>query len=518
MLSLERTLTDPELFGLVTASPVQLAICRVVDGLPLGSLSGRADVQRLLGGPDAVAQWNRVARGVPPREVYLIAGVRSGKSLLAAAIAVRAALSCDLSGLRAGEVPRASVVSLTRDLARVVHGHVVGAVTGSEVLRGQLIGEPTAEGVKLRHFGTQSPTEIVVVAGARAGASVVARWSTGLVADEFPRMLGQEEGVVNFTDLRQAVLGRLLPGAQLVAIGSPWAPYGPAFDVVQEHFGRPEPRLVVLRSSGPDMNPAYWTPAKCAEVMAADPDAARTDVEGEFGAAQSAMFAPDLVHAAVRTEPAELPFELGYNYVAAMDPATRGNAWSLVLMTKTRASEGGKRRVVLSREWVGSRVAPLSPAAVLAEIADIVRPYGVRVIATDQWAADALRDIGLPLGLSLQQVTLTQPYTLDLYDTLKLDLAQGNLELPAGQLPADLVRVQRRLTRTGVAIELPHTADGRHCDSAAALALCYALPCPVAVERPSESEHVMRAGWEPSELRAAQAMARRLQQRKVGGI
>jgi len=514
---LESLLTTPAGFGLATASPVQRAICRIVDGLQLADLARLPAVERLLGGREAVAAWERMATGKPPREVYLIAGIRTGKSLLAAAIAVRAAIACDLSALRAGEVPRSSVVSLTRDLARVVHGHVAGSLQSSPGLRGLLVGAPTAESVVIRHPSGRH-VEVTVVAGSRAGASVVARWSTGLVVDEFPRMLGQDDAVANFDELRQASLGRLLPGAQLVAIGSPWAPFGPAFDVVQDYFGRPSPDRVVMRSSGPDMYPAYWTPERCEELRTADGDAYRMDVLGEFGAAASGQYAPDHVRAATRESTADLPAETGRHYVAAIDPATRGNAWALVVLTKDRQSDGGKRRVVLSREWMGSSVAPLSPSVVLREIAELLAPYRVRVVATDQWAADALRDVGLPLGLSLQQVTLTQPWALDIHDTIKLDLAAGKLELQPGRIPDDLVRVKRRLTRNGVAIELPHTADGRHCDSAAALALCMALPLPAADERETEDQQIARAGWEPNELRAAQQMARRMRERKVGGL
>jgi DNA-binding transcriptional ArsR family regulator len=222
---------------------------------------------------------------------------------------------------------------------------------------------------------------------------------------------------------------------------------------------------------------------------------------------------PDALRAATRDEPPELPPEQGHHYVAAIDPATRGNAWSLVVLTRSRQSEGGGRRVVLCREWIGSRIMPLSPAAVLAEIADILRPYAVRVVATDQWSSDALRDIGLPLGLSLQQISLTAPWILDLHDTIRIDISQGKLELCPGRLPQDLSRVAKRVTRYGVIIDLPRTADGRHCDSAAALALAYSLPCPSATELPGAAALERRQGWTDEELAMVASMEQRLAER-----
>jgi hypothetical protein len=51
-------------------------------------------------------------------------------------------------------------------------------------------------------------------------------------------MAGQEDGVVNLDDARSAVLGRILPGSQLLYIGSPWAPFGPVYSMVQEFWGK----------------------------------------------------------------------------------------------------------------------------------------------------------------------------------------------------------------------------------------------------------------------------------------
>jgi hypothetical protein len=42
--------------------------------------------------------------------------------------------------------------------------------------------------------------------------------------------------VVNLDHQRSSVLGRLLPNAQALYIGSPWAPFGPVYDAVTEHW------------------------------------------------------------------------------------------------------------------------------------------------------------------------------------------------------------------------------------------------------------------------------------------
>jgi hypothetical protein len=238
--SLEWKLTDPLAFGLTTASPLQRAVCRVADGVPLGSLAFDG----------TVIQGIRDVHGLPserPREVFVVSGIRTGKSLSAACNAFHMAVTCDVSSLRPGEIPRVSVVSLKKDLADVIMNHLVGSVQASPLLRPFLIGTPTADGLMLRH-PTGIPVEVCVVAGSRAGSSLVARWSAGCIFDEFPRMVGGDDGVVNWDDSRAAVIQRLLPGCQLWHIGSPWAPYGPAYEAVTEFHGKPSAQRIVIRA------------------------------------------------------------------------------------------------------------------------------------------------------------------------------------------------------------------------------------------------------------------------------
>ncbi len=227
--SLEWKLCDPMAFGLVSASDLQRAVCRVADGVPLNGLAGRSTVKAAFGDVTTLPEGRC-------KELYLMSGIRTGKSLLAACAAFHMAVTCDVSSLRAGETPRVSVVSLKKDLADVILNHLVGSIKASRLLSPFLIGDPSGDGIVLRH-PTGMPVEVSVVAGSRAGSSLVARWSAGVVFDEFPRMIGGEEGVVNFDDMRQAVIGRLLKGCMLWGIGSPWAPFGPALRHLQFALG-----------------------------------------------------------------------------------------------------------------------------------------------------------------------------------------------------------------------------------------------------------------------------------------
>lgn len=455
--TLEQLLTCADYFGLTTATPLQRAICRVADGLPLGELATHEHVRA------AIGEW---VPGVRPAEVCVVSGIRTAKSMLAASGAVRMSQTCDVSRLGAGETPRVSVVSLKIDLAEVILTHLVGNLLAKPALRRLLVEEPTGDAILLRHPSGR-PVEIKVVAGARAGASLVARWSAGAIFDEAPRMVGAAEGVVNLDDMRAAVVGRLLPGAAIWTIGSPWAPFGPVFRMVNEHWRRPSPRLVVVKAPAWQMNPTYWTEAKLAELARTDPTAYRTDAEAEFADPVQALIPLEAIRACERATAADLPPEPGCTYYAAMDPATRGNAWTLIVGTMRR----GKRTIVLAKQWRGTVLAPLDPRVVLAEIAAAVAPYGITTIETDQLAADFVRVYARDAGITTVEWPATAATNTAMYLELQKRVEAREVELPALEsLRADLQRLRKRVTQAGVSIDLPKTADGRHCDFAPAVA------------------------------------------------
>jgi hypothetical protein len=461
--SMEELLVHPLGFGLKTASIVQRAIMRVADGKQLGDLWGHPAVVRAFGGEEPQLEGK-------PKEMAVLSAIRCGKSLMAACMAVHWTQVCAVEHLGPGEVPRVSIVSINKDLAEVIFGHVVGRVMASPALKGLVMGEPTTDTIVLRHPSGR-PVEIKVVAGSRSGSTLVARWSAGAVFDEFPRMLGEGEAVVNWDDMRKAVLLRILPGSQVISIGSPWAPFGPAYNVVKEHYGRPTRNMVVVKAPGWDLNPQLWTPQAVRDAEEKDPQAFRTDVAAEFAQPEESLITQDSLDAATRPAPLIETPKPGVQYSAAIDPATRGNAWTLIIACQ----EGDKRRVALARQWIGSAAAPLRPGAILEEVARLCRAYRISVLDSDQYYGDALRDLAAQQKLVLVVHAWTEREKLAKFLALKTMFEQGMVEIPADQtLRSDLGRVKKVLKGSGASINFPRTSDGRHCDYAPCLAMALA--------------------------------------------
>ena len=479
-LLLESLLSSRAGIGLETITPVQRAIARASDGVDLGDLWGSAAVRRSFGG-------GKPQPGVAPLELLIQAGIRSGKSLFCAAKAIQISQTCDVSRVRPGEYPRVALVSTSKDNAKIVFDHLAGSLEHSEALRGLLVGKPTeSEWVKtltLRH-PSGVPIEVRVAVLSRAGSSLVGRWHAGVVFDEAPRMVGAEEGVLNLTDARRSILGRILPGGQIMYIGSPWAPFGPVYEMHQEHFGHPSQDVVVVKARGPDMNPYYWTQEACDDLKRRDPVAHRTDVEAEFADPEQTMFPSVDIERATRQNPLQLQPQERWHYVAAMDPATRGTAWTLVVIGCSGYNDAGRPMytVAVARQRIGSSVSPLSPREVMHEYCALVKIYGCDTIISDQYGADALKDFAADDGIMIQEVQLLGARAaggtrFEMFENLRVMLSEGQLELAnEPDLRGDLVMIKRRVTPNGVTVVLPRSAGGRHCDFGPPLAMAMANP------------------------------------------
>jgi hypothetical protein len=464
--SLEELLTSEQGIGLTSATDVQRAVCRIAEGVPLGELADTPGLRDFLG-LSVDADVARIMEEIgQPEELLLLSGIRTAKSLIAAGLAIRATQTCDLSNLLPTEVARVSVVSLSKDLAAVIFGHIRGAILSSHRLKALMVGEPTADTITLRHPSGRH-VEIKVVAGARAGGTLVARWCAGCIFDDAGRMMGADDAVVNLEDARTAIKGRLLPGAQVVYVTSPWAPFGPIYNFFTTDFGKPRRGRVVLRIPAKHMNPVWWTDKRAAALKEEDATAYQTDYEARFADITESLFPEPILEMCKREAPLHLePNEL-CEHSAAMDPATRGNAWTLVICRQ----EGGKKRVAFNREWKGSPTEPLSPRAVLEEAAKDCERYGLDWAYTDQWAADANKDLAEQAGLSLVVEAWNARNKVDAVTTLATRAAIGEVELPPDpQVLKDLKLTKKKVTQNGVAIVLPKTPDGRHCDYTPAIA------------------------------------------------
>lgn len=477
-LTLEDVLTRPDM-GRLAASPAQLAICRIADGRDARGLLSREEIVRHLGA-EPPPGWT-------PEIVALVCGVRGGKSRIAAAAAIAGALRADMSAVEPYEEVWLPVIAPRESVARATSALIRGLLQAPG-LAGLVVGRPTSEQVVLRRPDGRQ-VMLVIAAAAAGGVTVRNRWLAGLILEEVAQLGAEALGsAVTAEEILSAAETRLLPRAQAWLISSPYGPQGLLYDAWRAHWGQLGRRWLIVRAPTRWLNPTF-PQSRIDELRASDPDRAAREYDAAWADADAAYLEAVLVDRCTRAADGDVPRAPGHTYVAVTDPATRGNAWTVGIATMT-----AERRCVVAavRQWVGSRTAPLRPSEVLREIAALCRAYGVSMVETDPWAADALRDIAEGYGLTLAPVAVTQDGRTERYRRLRELLAEERIDLPRdGVLRADLLGVRRRATASGVQIHLPRTADGRHCDYApvmAGLAVAWVPAPPVVVRRTAEED------------------------------
>jgi hypothetical protein len=449
-----------------TASYCQLALCRMLQGKPVNDLA-EADprVLDMFGGALPTLQG-------PPNVALIISGIRTAKSTLIADTAIAITQTIELPDwIRPSDEIRIPIVSTDVDTARATFTHVVETIMSSPRLIGLLAQdekgnpiEPKADSVLLRHPSGRS-IEIKVVALSRAGSTLTARWFAGAIFDEAPRMGGEVDFVRSFDEAFRACRGRVLPGGVIMLAGSPHARIGPIYDLFRKHFGKPSQGFVVAKAKGPWLNPIYWTPERCAELKAIDPIAHQTDVEADFKDPESSLGDSASIEAAMRESVGDVEPVPGHFYVATMDPATRVNTWTFTII-ECVGWEGLalKFRVALRKQWVPAPGRTLSPDAVLGEVAQDCRRYGLSDCYTDIASADFAIDLAAQKGLTLNVETGVD--MLELGRELMALIRRGLFELPNdNSMREDLQSVRTRTSTNGnVSIVLPKSSGGRHCD------------------------------------------------------
>jgi len=475
----ERLLVHPDAFALVTAQPLQRALCRVLDGVPLGDeLMADPDVQWAFGGLEALQEVERILSGLQPgqvpAEVIFCAAVRCGKTLISGAFAFKSCLTVDISHTRRNEHIRFSIVATDKDKAGAVIEHLNATIPEAKLLRPYFLRSTRTGGVIVRH-PTGRPIEIKVIVAARGGGGVISRWSAGLVADEAPRMQGKG-ALCNLPDLLHAVHGRVLPGAMVFMPGAPWAPSGPIFDAVQDDWGKPSRSRVVIRGRGPMLNPGWWTPERIEEIRAGKDGELiiQTDCMAEFGELTSQFFtAADIRNATPEDRPQRILFDPSWDYAAFIDPATRGNAFTVAIVGKLPGDKETESQyaLVYAKEWRGTKQAPVQVKQVFAELAPILASYGISTVWSDGWSVDTIAEIARDATPSIDVVLDEESQSQK--DKRYLDFREVVIAKPARislpndpQVRADLLAIQRTLTPTGQRFPLPIQGDGRHADHA----------------------------------------------------
>ncbi len=324
------------------------------------------------------------------KELWIVAGRRSGKDSIASALAAWSSgiEQGHIGLLRPGEMASVLCLACDRDQAKIVKDYsrsYFAAIPGL----GQMVTRETRSGLELINSA-----EIIIATNSFRQA----RGRTILLAilDE-TAFWRDETSARPDIETSRAILPALatLPTSMLIGISTPYRKAGLLYDKYRSHFGRDDDRVLVIQAESTELNPTL-DPQIIADALAADPAAARAEWLGEFRDDISGYVSIELIEAAVDRDVVVRPPRPGVIYGGSADVASGTGKDSFAAAIAHR--EGDLVVLDLAHEIKP----PFNPQVATTEVAELFKSYGVRTVKADKYAAGFAIEAFARCGVTLE--------------------------------------------------------------------------------------------------------------------
>ena len=448
-MKLHAFMTTPELAGTEFSGPswaTWRVIARLIDGdAHLLSAEEQALVLQLTG-----------RTGLPsaaPREVYIGAGRRSGKSRFGSLVAAWLA-AMEYPQLSAGETAIVAHVAPDKRQAGIDLDYARGIVEGSEVLRAELA-NATQDSLAFRH---RTMLEVATA----SYRTVRGRTLAGAVIDE-SAFLRSDDSALPDIELARALRPALLTlKGLLLAISSPHRKVGLLYEAHRKYFANDSAtRGLYIQSTSQQLNPTLDEDA-IAEAMLDDPAAAQSEYLGLFRADLQCFLDDATVDGAIVPNRRALPRISGCRYIAFTDPSGgRSDSFTLAIAHQERKSRDKAERVVL--DLLAVVAPPFDPELTVESLCKTLGDYGLRQVHGDAYAGEWVTAMFRKFGVTYRAAELSKS---EIYlETLPL-FAQGKVELlDVPSLRTQLLLLERR-ARAGSRADIVDHPRGAHDDCA----------------------------------------------------
>ena len=390
------------------------------------------------------------------RELWAVAGRRSAKSHMAAAAAVYLGTVGAAHGLTdrlsRGERGVIALIAVDRPQARVLMGYITGIIEASPLLA-QMV---TKRDLEALHFNNRVSIEVHT----NSFRSVRGRTLIAALLDEVAFFRSDTTATPDTETYRALVPGLATTGGLLVGISSPYARRGLLFDRWKKHFGKSGDVLVVQGATR-DFNPTL-DPRVIEEAEADDPASAKSEWHGLFRDDVEEFLSLDLVDAAMRAKPLELPRVAGVSYSAFCDMSGGGQDEHTICIGHR---EGDHIIIDLLEGRRGD------PEAAVVHFVEILKRYNITRTAGDRYSGEWIPAAYRRHGVTYEPAPGTRT---ELYMSFAPALRAGQVELPPDdKLMRQLSTLERRTTRGGR--DIVDHSPGAHDDRANACAGLVAL-------------------------------------------
>jgi hypothetical protein len=395
----------------------------------------------------------------PVRELWVLAGRRSGKDSIASAIAATTALGNYAPHLRPGERATVMCLACDRDQARIVKRYVAGYFRTVPLLKPLLTREDD-DGLELNNG-------VEIVVSTNSYRAVRGRTIACVIFDEVSFWRSEDSATPDIETYNAIEPGLIsLPDAMLIGISTTYRKSGLAYQKFTESHGKPDPDVLVVKGRSVDFNPLLLLPRAQQMINRAltrDPEAAGAEWLSEWRSDLSNWLDRELIEAAVDDVPVRPPHP-GVTYNAFTDPSGgRGDAFTAAV-----AHMEGDIAVL---DALFERRAPFDPSTVVADIAALLREYDCIDVTGDRYAAEWVTSA---FGLAgVQYMNSTRDRSQIYLDALPMFTA-GRIRLISNErLIYQLISLERR-TRFGGRDRVDHPPSGA---DDLANAVCGALIC-----------------------------------------
>lgn len=317
---------------------------------------------------------------------YLICGRRSGKTRIAALIAVYVSVFREYK-LSAGELGVVLVISRNLKQTRVVFGYI-SALLDFPALRKMVIrkadGIIEIQNLAGNHIRIEiAPPDFRSVRGYTLCAAIL---------DELA-YYPQEGAARPDSELLAALLPALatVPNALLVAISTPFRKSGELWKAFNEYWGKDDAPALVWRAKTRQMNPHVSKAFVLAQYLR-DRVSAASEFGAEFREDAGSFFDQNAIAACVTKGLFERPYIPGVKYFAATDPSgASSDSYTLAICHL----ENGRGVLDCLRE----KRPPFSPDGVTADFCQELKRYNVYQVTGDrysgEWCREAFRKHGV---------------------------------------------------------------------------------------------------------------------------
>jgi hypothetical protein len=384
-----------------------------------------------------LATFHRIAGDRPPpskrvRELWAVVARRSGKSRVAAALAVFLALF-QKHKLARGELGYVLVLAATADQAKNVFQYCAGFIDGSDALRREVV-SITAHEIKLRNN---------TVIGVHVNSYRTIRGKTLLacIFDETAFWRDESSATPDVETYRAVMPSLIASDGMLIGISTPYRRMGLLHAKHRDHFGHAGDDVLVVQGDSATFNPLLS--AKLIEShRQSDPEAAVAEWDAQFRSDIAQFLSEDLIALAIdRSRTPELPPQTGTRYACFID-ASGGRHDSYTICIGHKDSAG---RFIC--DVLRGKEPPFDPQVVTRDYAALAREYGCSKIIGDAYSADwivsAFRECEVTYDRSEKNKS-------DLYLEGLPTFSRGLVSLPEHRrLGRELRLLERHVSRAG---------------------------------------------------------------------